>query len=379
MNKKEILKRLAEIKAELATPEAKVDELETEFRDLETTLGEIEKREKMLFALESMDLNPVEPEQRKAVEASESEKRGQALKEKRAVTIGSSKLVTPKHVSSDVAPTFQQVSSLIDMVDHVDLPGGETYEVGYEKGTADGGYTAEGVDYTEADTTFDYAKIDKTKITAYSEESEEAIKLPAANYDSLVVTGISRSLRKKLAKEMLIGTGNANQLVGIFSAKATAIDAASDLEISAIDENTLDDIVFSYGGDEAVEGSTAALILNKADLAAFAKVKGSDKKRVYDIKLNGATGTINSIPFIINSACKPLSATDTAVGQYCMAYGYLSNYRLTTFSPVDIRRSEDFKFRQGMVAHRGSVFAGGNVVAYNGFIRVKKKAAGDSE
>ena len=56
-----------------------------------------------------------------------------------------------------------------------------------------------------------------------------------------------------------------------------------------------------------------------------------------------------------------------------MAYGPLSNYELPVFSDIDIQRSTHYKFKQGQIAHRGDVFAGGNVAAYNGFLRVKKK------
>ena len=55
-----------------------------------------------------------------------------------------------------------------------------------------------------------------------------------------------------------------------------------------------------------------------------------------------------------------------------MAYGSLSNYEIGLFSELEIKESEDYKFKEGQIAHRGSVFAGGNVVAYNGFVRVKK-------
>lgn len=41
----------------------------------------------------------------------------------------------------------------------------------------------------------------------------------------------------------------------------------------------------------------------------------------------------------------------------------VSNYQLTIFSDMDVQRSTDFKFKQGMIAHRGSVFAGGNVIS----------------
>lgn len=132
--------------------------------------------------------------------------------------------------------------------------------------------------------------------------------------------------------------------------------------------------MYSFGGDEDVEDA-AVLILNKMDLKAFVKLRSTDGKRLHTVVSNGNTGTIDGIPFIINSACKAVSDADTAVGSYSMAYGPLSNYMLTIFSDMDVQRSTDYKFKQGMIAHRSSVFLGGNVVSHNGFLRVKKVAA----
>ncbi len=129
--------------------------------------------------------------------------------------------------------------------------------------------------------------------------------------------------------------------------------------------------MFSYGGEEDVE-SGAALILNKQDLKAFAKLRDDNGNRVHTISYNGNTGLIDGVPFIINSACGVLSGAGTTPDTYCMAYGHLSNYGLAIFSDIDIQRSTDYKFRSGQVAHRGSVYVGGNVIKWNGFVRVKK-------
>ncbi len=96
---------------------------------------------------------------------------------------------------------------------------------------------------------------------------------------------------------------------------------------------------------------------------------------VYDIQLNGNGGTISGVPFIINKACKSLTAANTAAGDYCMAYGNLSNYQLVEFSPMEVKSSGDYKFREGMTAYRGVCFFGGNVVKHNGFLRVKKASS----
>ena len=55
-----------------------------------------------------------------------------------------------------------------------------------------------------------------------------------------------------------------------------------------------------------------------------------------------------------------------------MAYGPLSNYELPVFSDMDVQHSSHYKFKQGQIAHRADIFSGGNVAAYNGFLRVKK-------
>ena len=59
-----------------------------------------------------------------------------------------------------------------------------------------------------------------------------------------------------------------------------------------------------------------------------------------------------------------------------MAYGPLSNYEMPIFSDIDARKSTDYKFKQGQIAYRGDIFAGGAVAAYNGFIRVKRPETG---
>lgn len=382
MTLEQILARMTEIRSLLESDqEVDLAALDTELRELNDKKSQIETRQRLLNEARSIndgtatETRTIEtfntnPEQREGAEQ-EIEKRGLDLKENRSITVSSGDLVLPKHTASDIKGTFNQVSSLIDAVAHVPLNGGESYERAYEKGHGEGDYTDESADYKDTDVQFGYATINKTKITAYSEESEETQKLPNANYSGVIVGGVNKSLRKKITREILIGDGGAGHLVGIFSDKATAIVPSTDLIISKIDADTLDNIIFSYGGDEDVE-DTAVLILNKKDLKAFAMLRDADGKKQYDVKTNGNTGTIDSVPYIINSACKAVSDTTTKDNDYVMAYGPLSNYELATFSPTDIRRSDDFKFKQGMVAHRGSVFIGGNVAAYNGFLRVKK-------
>lgn len=371
--------------------DANLDDLENELRDLDVEKKGLERRQKLLDTAVKIEKGEVEGRSLGTVEqildptagvektesrqdtTAQKEKRGKDLKEKRAVTVATSSILTPKHSSSDMKGTFNQVSSLVDLVSHVPLMGGESYSTAYEKGHGEAGYTGEGAAATDVDVNFGYADITKAKITAYSEVTEEVIKLPNIDYDSRVIDGVRKSIRRKLSREILIGDGGKDHLIGIFSEKAEAITSSTDKSISEITSTTLDDIIYSFGGEEDVEGASY-LVLNKNDVKAFATLRTEDGKKVYDVKSDGNVGTIDGVRYVINSACKSISSPSTLEGEYCMAYGPLENYELAIFSDTEIKQSEDVKFKEGMVAHRGVGFFGGNVAAQNGFLRIKKGA-----
>lgn len=105
----------------------------------------------------------------------------------------------PQHSSTEISPAFNNVSSLIDRVKTVPLPGGESYKRPYVVSYGDGaGSTNENADYNVSEPEFNYAEIVREKITAYAEEPEEMVKLPDADYDSVVeesVTPCNQALR----------------------------------------------------------------------------------------------------------------------------------------------------------------------------------------
>ena len=267
---------------------------------------------------------------------------------------------------------FREVSTLVEQVHTVNLKGGETYKKSFVKSHGTGGLTAEGDPYTTAEPTFGYLTISKVKVTAYAEITEELEKLPAADYSAEVLKGVNIALRKKISEQILRGAGTTNTFKGIFSANCEALADSVDLELSAIDENTLDEIVYAYGGDEEVEGG-CVLILNKNDLRAFAGLRTAEGRKVYNVDYKAKT--IDGIPFIISSHCKAISAASTNVGEYGIAYGPLANYEVPIFSGVEVAKSTDYKFKDGIICYKASVFTGGNVIGYKGFLRVKKAAA----
>lgn len=378
----EMLARLREIATEAETAEGEtLNKLITEADDLKAKIEEAQNRKKLQSIADGLEGEPEDKGKGEVLD--KAAERGKALKEGKAVTfknaISSTTTVMPKHTADDVNPAFNDVSSLVDLVRVVPLPGGESYERGFEKSNGTGGYTSEGSDYNVAEPVFGKASFTKTKITAYCEEPEEIIRLAPTAYDSVIEGSCTKAIRKYLSKQILVGNGNSGNLVGIFynpsSADDDIIDRRTDISIATIDENTLDNIVFAYGGDEDVEGFVG-LILNKKDLKAFAKCRKANGDKAYEVKINGNTGYIDTVPFVLNSACGVLSSNGTVAGTYCMAYGDLSSYELPVFSDIEASKSEHYKFKSGQIAHRASMFVGGNVAKYNGFVRVKKGATG---
>ena len=101
-------------------------------------------------------------------------KSGRALKDGKKVTFAAKVLVAPKaaltttdgsvvipqYTSPDIMPTFNNVSSLIDRVKTVPLPGGESYKRPFVESYGDGaGSTNEGADYNLSEPNFGYAEI----------------------------------------------------------------------------------------------------------------------------------------------------------------------------------------------------------------------------
>ena len=367
--KQEIEARLTEIRG-LANNETDVEKLtafETEVDKLQEERAMIEK--KMNIASKS-DYKPAVVVETKSKSTEELEARGKAIKEGRVIQVSSDEILLPEHTAGTIAEVpYREVSTLVDRVHVVNLNGGETYKKSFVKSHGEAGLTEEGKPYNETEPEYGYLTITKVKITAYTEITEELEKLPALPYQAEVLKNINISLKKKISQQIIRGAGDSNTFTGIFSDKAVALKDQKEFSIAEITDTTLDDIIFAYGGDEEVEGG-AVLILNKNDLRAFAKLRTPEGRKVHVIDYKACT--IDGIPYVINSHCKAISDPATTEGEYSIAYGALQNYEVPIFSPVEIGKSTDYKFKDGITCYKASVFTGGNVVGYNGFLRVKK-------
>jgi hypothetical protein len=57
----------------------------------------------------------------------------------------------------------------------------------------------------------------REKITAYAEEPEEMVKLPDADYDSVVEESVTRAIKRYASRQILVGPGGTGKFRGIFS------------------------------------------------------------------------------------------------------------------------------------------------------------------
>src|SRR5690606_16758892 len=177
--------------------------------------------------------------------------RGRALKAMNAVQLTTEGVLVPTRYGTDLMPAWNEVSSIVDLVRIFPRLGGEAFERSYVRGYGEGQEVADDADYSESDTEFGFVRIGKSKVTVNAEEDEGVLELPVIDYVAEIVNGVRVDLRKRIARQILVGPGTAIRRTGIFASdyssadpKAGAIDPATDLQLATIDDGTLDEIIF---------------------------------------------------------------------------------------------------------------------------------------
>lgn len=289
-----------------------------------------------------------------------------------AGTLMSGPIATPQGGGSEIHDGFAgQVSSLIDMVNTVDLYGlgswEEPYVVSDMEAQAGSVKTNSGKARTATDPVFAKAKLAAYEATTTSFIDRKISQLSPADYAARIKVMALRALRRKVNTLIVNGDGQAApDMFGVQNAKNTDGNTifANLADVTAIDENTLNSLVFGYGGDEAI-GGNARLLLTKKSLKAFGALRGTnEKQRLYKItpdKGNPNIGTIEDggmiVPYIISAA----------IGDGKLAYGDPINYMLALFGDYVIRADESVKSIERMLAILGDVTVGGNLTVDKGY------------
>lgn len=387
-NKK--IKEIAECKSEEA-----LAEIQLELKKLDTQIEEARKAKtpEEEAAEERSSATPSIVE--RSIESQSIEKKGVDL-DKLAAEIRSGKAVTitaeaqreiheralalsstqkPTAYKGTLEPAFNEVAQAVDLVTHIPMNGASKYEVAFAVDTGDADYTVEAGEYTNSEGTFNTNDTVAVKITNSAVVNEEVKELNTIDYLSAVVENVRKSIRKKISKEIIIGNGSSNHLLGIANSPAKVMPVSYKLEVKAFDRTTLRKIVMAYGGDEDVT-SPLTLFLNKQTLNEFLDVELKNGDPAYNVTFVGAGGTISeakgglSVPFSINSGLKAFSAE--SANKVFAVYGDPQKYELPEFSDMVVVQNDYIYQNKGQIAFFGHQSVGGVVTAYKAFLPIKK-------
>ena len=302
----------------------------------------------------------------------------------KSVTLATGTLAQPTGAGTNIRdPLGNGVGAIIDQVYVQDLTGMASYLEPYviSEFAASGAdvATAAGTARTASgDPTFGVAKIAPYELTTTSYVDRNISRLTPANYYAKVYTMAIRAMRRDTVKMIFNGDGQStNDMFGIKTAKNIAGNAIyATKELSAVDADLLTELMFAYGGDEMLGGS-CRLYLNKADLLALGKIRGTnEKRRLFDIVPdagNPNTGTIREggtiVPYSIASNLTALSGSSQgSAAIQTMVYGDPMNYELGLFGDYTVRVDESVKAVERMLTILGDAMVGGNLIVDKGFV-----------
>lgn len=379
----------------------KVAAMNTEIQDLQKLLEEQDRK----FMEKPAD--PAE-EKDKAAERGSALMKGQEVKfsvqevrkalfvpgaVEKSVTLATGTLAQPTGAGTNIRdPLGNGVGAIIDQVYVQDLTGMASYLEPYVISEFDASgadvATAAGTARTaSSDPTFGVAKISPYELTTTSYVDRNISRLTPANYYAKTFAMAMRALRRDTVKMIFNGDGQStnNDMFGIKTAKNVAGSTIfSTLNVTAVDADLLTNLMFAYGGDEEL-GGNCRLYLNKADLLALGKLRGTNEKlRLFDIVPdagNPNTGTIREggtiVPYSIASNLTALSGSSAGSSAIqTMVYGDPMNYELGLFGDYTVRVDESVKAVERMLTILGDAMVGGNLIVDKGFVVATVAATG---
>lgn len=379
----------------------KVAAMNTEIQDLQKLLEEQDRK----FMEKPAD--PAE-EKDKAAERGSALMKGQEVKfsvqevrkalfvpgaVEKSVTLATGTLAQPTGAGTNIRdPLGNGVGAIIDQVYAQDLTGMASYLEPYVISEFDASgadvATAAGTARTaSSDPTYGVAKISPYELTTTSYVDRNISRLTPANYYAKTFAMAMRALRRDTVKMIFNGDGQStnNDMFGIKTAKNVAGSTIfSTLNVTAVDADLLTNLMFAYGGDEEL-GGNCRLYLNKADLLALGKLRGTnEKRRLFDIVPdagNPNTGTIREggtiVPYSIASNLTALSGSSAGSSAIqTMVYGDPMNYELGLFGDYTVRVDESVKAVERMLTILGDAMVGGNLIVDKGFVVATVAATG---
>lgn len=297
-----------------------------------------------------------------------------SMVQRAAVATTTAGVIGPTGVGGINDAAGNAVSDFLDLINIVDATGMASYKVAYMVEDATAGARTEGTAATESNPTFGFVEMTPKLKGLLTYISREIRKQSPLQYEAKVNESTTRALRRILSK-MAIDAALASDLNA-----ALSLTGATGAELFT--PHLLSDIILAYGGDEGVDGA-AVLTLNKADLKAFAAVRGKNEYLpVYSITPDAANPSMGVIKdnnglscrYCINKNVPALSeATLTTTATKTMIYGNPKCLEMPLWGGVDVTVNEGYKFGEGLLTVLGEVTADAAVATKNGFVVVTAK------
>lgn len=302
----------------------------------------------------------------------------------KSVTLATGTLAQPTGAGTDIRDALGYgVGAIIDQVYVQDLNGMSAYLEPYVISEPD----AKGAKVTTAagtaraasdDPQLGVAKIAPYELTTTSYVDRNISRLTPANYYAKIFAMAMKSMRRSTVGMIFNGDGQStNDMFGVKTAKNMAGSPIyASLDVEEVGPDLLTELMFAYGGDEEL-GGNCRLYLNKKDLLALGKLRGTnEKRRLFDIVPDAAnpnTGTIREggtiVPYSISSKLTALSVSEKGSSAIqTMVYGDPMNYELGLFGPYTVRVDESVKAVERMLTILGDAMVGGNLIVDKGFV-----------
>ena len=311
----------------------------------------------------------------------------------KSVTLATGTLAQPTGAGTNIRdPLGSGVGAIIDQVYVQDLTGMSSYLEPYVISEFDASgadvATAAGTARTASgDPTFGVSKISPYELTTTSYVDRNISRLTPANYYAKVYAMAIRAMRRDTVKMIFNGDGQSTpDMYGIKNGKNMAGNPIfATVNVAEVGPDLLTDLMFAYGGDEEL-GGNCRLYLNKKDLQALGKLRGTnEKRRLFDIVPdagNPNTGTIRDggiiVPYSISSKLTALSASTAGASDIqAMVYGDPTNYELGLFGDYTVRVDESVKAVERMLTILGDAMVGGNLIVDKGFVVATLPKTGD--
>lgn len=295
----------------------------------------------------------------------------------RAALLSSSEgVVGPTGVGGINDAAGNNVSDFLDLIKITDCTGMASYKVAYMMEDSVAAAGTEGVVPSESNPTFGFVELKPSLVNLISYVSREIRKQSPLQYEEKVNESTRRALRRVLSKKAVDAAlaSDLNTVMTITGASGAALFTPS----------LLSDIILAYGGDEGVDGA-AVLTLNKADLKAFAAVRGKNEYLpVYSITPDAANPSMGVIKdnnglscrYCLNKNVAALStAALSAAATKGMFYGNPQCLEMAMWGGVEVTVNEGYKFGEGLLTVRGETTADAAVTVKNGFVVVSAKTA----